>query len=294
MSVRKKVAVPAFLIVALLSVFLIQDLRGAAVLQVTYINVGQGDSALLRDANGFTLLIDGGRTSAGPTVVAVLKNLGISSVDVLLASHADSDHIGGLITVLADQSIAVQRVLYNGYPGTTATWGTFATAVADRGLALEPAQFPGTLQLGQMTVWVMNPASGLDSPETNDASLVMMVTYGSRRFLFTGDIDTTIEATVMARGTPLAADILKVAHHGSVYSSSPNFVASVQPKEAVISVGDNSYGHPSATTIARLNETGARVWRTDRDGSIVFNTDGIVYTIISPSLYDVFIPLVMR
>ncbi len=290
---RRKAAILAFLMVSLLSVFLVRDIHGAAVLQVTYINVGQGDSALLRDANGFTLLIDGGRTSAGPAVLAALKNLGISSVDVMLASHADSDHIGGLITVLQDHSIAVQRVLYNGYPGTTDTWGTFAAEVARRGLTLEAAQFPETLQLGQMTVWVMNPAAGMASPETNAASVVIKVTYGSRRFLFTGDIDTTVEATVIARGTPLAADFLKVAHHGSAYSSSPNFVASVQPKEAVISVGVNSYGHPSATIIARLNEDGARVWRTDQDGSVIFNTDGIIYTILDAPLYNVFVPLLL-
>ncbi len=289
---RRKAAVLAFLMVALLSVFLVRDIHGAAVLQVTYINVGQGDSALLRDANGFNLLIDGGKTSAGPAVLAALKNLGISSVDVMLASHADSDHIGGLITVLQDHSIAVQRVLYNGYPGTTATWNTFAAEVAGRGLTLEAAQFPETLQLGQMTVWVMNPAAGMGSPETNAASVVIKIIYGSRRFLFTGDIDTTIEATVIARGTPLAADILKVAHHGSVYSSSPNFVASVQPKEAVISVGDNSYGHPSATIIARLNEDGARVWRTDQDGSVYVNSDGITFTVLNAAIFEVYIPLI--
>ena len=292
LSVRRKAAVLAFLMVATLSIFLVRDIRGAAVLQVIYINVGQGDSAVLRDANGFTLLIDGGRTSAGPAVVAALNNLGITTIDVMLASHADSDHIGGLISVLQDHSIAVQRVLYNGYPGTTATWNTFATEVAGRGLTLEAAQFPETLQMGQMTVWVMNPAAGMGSPETNAASVVIKVTYGGRRFLFTGDIDTTIEATVIARGTPLAADILKVAHHGSVYSSSPNFVASVQPKEAVISVGVDNYGHPSATIIARLNEAGARVWRTDQDGSVFVNSDGITFTVLNAKIYDVYIPLI--
>ncbi len=275
--------------------FSLVKVHGAATLQITYINVGQGDSILLRDPNGFTILIDGGKTTAGPTVVNYAKSLGISSLDVIVATHADADHIGGLITVLQDHSIAVHRILYNGYAGSTATWNNFVTALIGRGLTLEAAQFPETMHLGAMTIWVMNPASGLGSPETNDASVVMKVIYGSKAFLFTGDISSTIEATVIARNTPLAADVLKVAHHGSAYSSSPNFLASVQPDEAVISVGTNSYGHPSAGTILRLEAVGARVWRTDQDGNIIVNSDGFIYTIPSDiPIFDLFIPMVVR
>jgi competence protein ComEC len=284
----------AALIVLLLSVLILVDTRGSAFLQVTQINVGQGDSAILRDPNGFTILIDGGKTSAGPTLVKTLKDLAVQTIDVMIASHADSDHIGGLISVLQDHSIAVKRVLYNGYTGSTATWDQFASAVQAEGLSLEAVQFPQTLQLGQMTVWVMNPAAGLIDPETNDASVVLKISYGANRFLFTGDIDGSIEATIIARGTPLASDILKVAHHGSAYSSSLNFIASVQPKEAVISVGVNSYGHPSADTIAILETAGARVWRTDQAGSVIVNSDGLTYTILNVRIYDVFIPMVNK
>jgi len=178
--------------------------QGAAPLQISYINVGEGDSILLRDPEGFTLLIDGGKTTAGPAVVNYIKSRGISSIDVILATHADADHIGGLIDVLQDNTIAVQRVLYNGYAGTTQTWNNFLAAVTNKGLTLEAAQFPETLQFGALTVWVMNPAAGLSSPDSNQASVVLKILYGSKAFLFTGDIDTTIEATVIARQTPTA------------------------------------------------------------------------------------------
>lgn len=271
--------------------------RGASNLQVTYIDVGQGDSILVRDPNGFTILIDGGPPASGAIVANFIKSSGISTIDVIAASHADSDHIGGLITVLKDPAISVNRVLYNGYAGSTATWNAFTAAAAAKGLALEAVQFPKTLHLGLLTVWVMNPASGLSNPETNDASLVLKIIYNQNEFLFTGDIDATIEATIIARSTPLAADILKVAHHGSAYSSSPNFIASVAPTNAVISVGNNSYGHPSADTIARIATAGAKIWRTDLNGNILVDADGLAYGVV-PQIPDqsnnIFIPLVLN
>ncbi len=301
MKIRSPKAFPFIFSIAVFLFFVgflsFQSGRGASNLQVTYIDVSQGDSILLRDPNGFTILIDGGPPSAGAAVVNFIKSKGISTIDVIAASHADSDHIGGLITVLKDPAISVNRVLYNGYAGSTATWNNFTAAVEAKGLALEAVQFPQTLPLGLLTVWVMNPASGLGNPETNDASLVLKIIYNQNEFLFTGDIDATIEATIMARSTPLAADVLKVAHHGSVYSSSPDFIASVAPTDAVISVGNNSYGHPSADTIARIATVGAKIWRTDRDGNILVDADGLSYSVI-PQIPDqplhIFAPLVMN
>jgi len=259
--------------------------------------VGEGDSALLSDGNGFTVLIDGGKPDAGPTVDAYIHSLGITRLDVVMASHADSDHIGGLITVLKDSSITVGQVLYNGYPGATATWDTFALAVAAKGLTLTPVQFPQVLTWGGMTAHIMNPASGLSNPDTNDASIVALIDYGATDYLFTGDIDSTIEATIVARGTPIPAEILKVAHHGSDYSSSGPFLAAVQPQQAIISVGPNSYGHPSTGTISRLISAGARVWRTDTSGNILVSSNGTTYTIVSLNATQgmvVFLPFIVK
>jgi competence protein ComEC len=272
----------------------------AGTVQVSFISVGEGDAALIRDPSGVDILIDGGKPSAGPTVVAYLRAQGATDLDVMLASHADSDHIGGLIDVLQASDITVHQVLYNGYPGDTTTWYTFATAVANDGLALSTAQFPEVLNWGETTAYILNPDGTMNmfgTPEPNQASIVLLLKHGDMKFLFTGDIDYAIEATVVARNTPVAADVLKVAHHGSIYSSSWSFLSAVQPDEAVISVGSNTYGHPAPEVIANLELVGARVWRTDQQGTILIYSNGITLTVVASTpvpFIDNFLPLVVK
>ena len=263
--------------------------------EVSFINVGQGGAALLSDGNGFDVLIDGAKASAGPTVVAYLRERGVDDIEVMVASHAHADHIGGLIDVLELADIPVEAVLYNGYPGTTQTWHTFATAVANEGLSLTPAQYPATYTWGLMTAYVLNPAPGLSDPEQNDVSVVILVKHGQVDFIFTGDISSNVEATVMARATPPGpqAEILKVSHHGSKYSSSDSFLAAVQPDVAVISVGANPYGHPADETLQRLAAAGARILRTDIDGTIVIVSDGVEYE-TRLSIYHIFLPMAAK
>ena len=261
----------------------------------TFINVGEGDSALLQDGNGFNVLIDGGKPTEGPVVDNFLHLQGITHLNVLMASHADSDHIGGLITVLQDNTITIDQVDYNGYSDSTATWSDFTSAVTSRGLTMTAVDFPEVIPWGIMTAHILNPVSGLSNPDTNDVSIVAKVDYGSTDYLFTGDINLTIEATVVARGTSVAADVLKVAHHGSAYSSSDPFLAVVQPKDAIISVGPNSYGHPSADTISRLINAGARIWRTDLAGNIEVVDNGASYSVNKqyPFLY-IYLPIIVK
>jgi competence protein ComEC len=265
-------------------------------LQVSFINVGQGDSALIQDQNGFDVLIDGGKSSAGPTVVGYLRDQGVDDVDVMVASHADSDHIGGLIDVLEMDDIPVQQVIYNGYPGDTSTWFEFATAVANEGLSLTAAQYPLIYTWGSVSAHILNPVSGLIDPDQNDASVVILLDHNNIEFLFTGDISSIEEAEIVARGTPVAAEILKVPHHGSKYSASADFLSEVQPNEAVISVGSNSYGHPTDETLTRLLSAGARIWRTDESGTILVTSDGDTYSIIGEISIggDIFLPLIIR
>jgi competence protein ComEC len=266
----------------------------AATLTVSYIDVGQGDSIWIHDSNNFDILIDGGKPSAGPTVLAYLRAHSIDDIDVMIASHPDSDHIGGLIDVLNATDIPVQQVIYSGYPGGTTTWNDFTTAVANEGISLTIAQFPNTYTWDSTTAYILNPVSGLSNPETNNASVVILLRYGNIKFFFPGDISSTVEATVVAHGTPVAAQILKVAHHGSAYSSSTSFLSAVNPLEAIISVGANSYGHPSADTISRLFAAGARVWRTDQQGTIVVVSDGTTYSITSSRGYVIYLPLIIK
>ena len=222
---RKPAVILLSLLLGLTFVFFTHSLASSGgFLRTLFMDVGQGDAALIQDAQDFNILIDGGKY-AGPTVIANLRQHGVDHIDVMIASHADSDHIGGLIDVLELTDLPVYAVYYNGYPGDTLTWQAFAQAVADEELELLPMQYPQEYAWGETTANVLNPLPGLDDPETNQASVVILINHGTVNYLFTGDIDSTVEATIVARGTPVAAEILKVAHHGSEDSSSAAFLA---------------------------------------------------------------------
>lgn len=286
-----------FLMFALLTAFLTILKTEATALtnnHISFINVGQGDSSLLQDTNGFDILIDGGRQSAGPTVVAYLNQKGIAELDVMVVTHADADHAGGLIDVLQDAGIQVLAVYYNGYPGDTLTWYTLETAVANEGLSFQPVQRSQSYTWGNFDIQILNPPGGLTNPDQNDVSIVLLASDGNIDYLYTADIDSSIEADLVSLGTPIASEVLKVAHHGSSYSTSPLFVSAVMPSEAVISVGANSYGHPSLEVIDRLIASGARVWRTDVDGTIVIESDGIQYQVlnVTQDSFVVFLPVI--
>ncbi len=260
---------------------------------VSFIDVGQGDSVLIRDGNGFDVLIDGGVSKADSPVVAYLREQGVDDIEVMVATHAHSDHIGGLIDVLELDDIPVESVFYNGYPGDTTTWSNFITAVTNEGLTLTSAQYPQSFTWGATSVHILNPISGLANPEQNDASVVILLDHGDIEILFTGDIGTSVESDILSRGSNIAAEILKVSHHGSKYASSAGFLAEVQPEEAVISVGSNPYGHPHPETIARLLAIGARIWRTDVSCTVVVNSDGSTYSVV-PDCQSLFLPVVLN
>jgi competence protein ComEC len=265
-------------------------------IQVSFIDVGEGDSALVQNSDGYNILIDGGQESEGQTVLAYLRNNGVYTLNAVIASHADSDHIGGLISVLEATDISVDSVIYNGYPGNTQTWNEFILAVADEGLTLESAQFPGELTWGTTKAYILNPISNLVNPDTNDVSIVLLIDQIDTEFLFPGDIDSAVESEIMARGTPIAADILKVAHHGSDYSTSIEFLNTIQPYDSVLSVGPNPYGHPGVETLGRLQSIGSNIWRTDIHGTILITSDdGTTYQIIPSSAGEyLFLPLIIN
>lgn len=264
-------AICCFLCAAL--IYFISPSRGQSnQLKVSFINVGQGDSALLQAPDQEDILIDGGPVSAGPTVVAYLQSQHINDIDVLVASHNDADHIGGLTDVL-NSSIPIKAVIFNGEPVTTTTYLDFENALKAHGLTPTPAAFGQEYTWGQISADVLNPQPIFVGTQNED-SVVLLLTYDQVHFLFTGDIGTDTEGVILGEGTPIAADVLKVAHHGSKYSSSPSFLDAVKPKYAVISVGQNSYGQPAPETLIQLALVGAEVYRTDQKGTIVFISDG--------------------
>ncbi len=269
---------------------------GSGSAQILLIDVGQGDAALLQDPDGFDVLIDGGPTQAGAAVVGYLRGHTDKTIDVILISHPHEDHIGGLLAVLQASDLVVGQILYNGYPGATQTWANLMALASARAIPLTVIQFPAEVHWGRLNAYILNPAPGLSNPAANEASMVVRIDYDRTRFLFPGDIGQSTEATVVARATPVQADVLKVAHHGSAYSTSSAFLAAVQPTLAVISVGaSNSYGHPAPNTLARLAVAGVRVWRTDRSGTLLLTSDGATVTFPPlPFAIKIFVPVALH
>lgn len=245
--------------------------------QLALIEVGQGDATLLSDGAGFNVLVDGGPPSAAQEVLAYLAEQQVTTLQVMVATHADRDHIAGLTDVLESDQVTVAQVVYNGYPGDTDTWDEFVAAVEADGLSLVTTQAGEQLSWGDFQVHVLNPPMGLEDPEQNRVSIVLAVTQGEFDAFLPGDIDAQVEAELLDQGVIAPVELLKVAHHGSQYSTSAPFLNVAQPEQAVISVGSNPYGHPSLAVLERLRLVGAHIWRTDQVGTVWVRTDGVSY-----------------
>ena len=279
-------------LVTLLALLLVAAPTGSAEapaeVTFTFVDVGQGDATLIRDGAGFDVLIDGGNKSAGEVLIEYIQSEGVDDLEMVIATHADRDHIGGLIVLLESDEVLVEGVYFNGYPGDTLTWQEFEAAVIAEGLLLSPLQYPLIQTWGQFDVEVLNPPGSLVDPDQNKASIVLIIDYAQISVILPGDIDSSVEQLLPGRKTSLQAEILKVAHHGSKSSTSTAFLADVQPEQGIISVGQNAYGHPAEETLERLTQAGARAWRTDMLGSITLISDGFSYHLLPRT---VFLPL---
>jgi beta-lactamase superfamily II metal-dependent hydrolase len=255
------------------------------IMTIAFIDVGQGDATLIRDGNGFDMLVDGGRKSAGDDLLEHIRQVGVDDLEIVLATHADSDHIGGLIAVLQAVDIPVESVYFSGYPGDTQTWMEFSDAVTSTGLSLNQAQYPDTYSWGEFNVQVLNPIPSLVAPDQNKASVVLLIDYAQITLLLPADIDSSVENQLSSRTVTLQAEILKVAHHGSKFSTSQSFLQEVLPQEAIISVGPNPHDHPSIETLTRLVNIDANIWRTDYVGTILLTSNGESYEMLPKLTY---------
>lgn len=244
-------------------------------LQVHAIDVGNADALLIR-TGGQAMLIDAGENADGAAVVNYLQRQGVKRLDLVIATHPDADHIGGMDDVVRalDIGTLVMAFMPEGYTPTTKTYMNLLESVADKGLKITPAVPGGTYTLGDARVDILGPAG--EFTETNNQSVVCKVTYGSRRFLFMGDAEKEAENALLASGADLAADVIKLGHHGSNSSSQKTLLKAVSPAFALITCGeDNSYNHPSPKVIDRLQSLHITVYRCDLNGTIVLTTDGV-------------------
>jgi competence protein ComEC len=240
-------------------------------LYVHFINVGQGDSIYIKAPNGEDILIDGGNKD-GSDVVAYLKKQKVKDIEFMIATHPDADHIGGLDEVL--KAFPVKNVYAPKVSHTSQAYKDFLTAVKNKKLTIKTAQANVTLPIKGVTAKFVGPVKTYSKSDTNDWSAVLRLAYGKNAFLFTGDAEFKAESDMIKAKQPLKADVLKVGHHGAKTSTSTAFLNAVKPKYAVISVGKNSYGHPTKEVLNRLKAAKVTVYRTDQKGTIIFTSNG--------------------
>lgn len=240
---------------------------------IHYIDVGQADSILIITPGKKVMLIDAGNNNDGDDVVEYLRNQGISRIDVAVGTHPHEDHIGGLDTVIRNFDIG--KIYMPKAVNATKTFEDVLAAVKDKGLKINTAEGGRDIAIdSRIESLFLAPNSG-EYKDLNNYSAVVKLTFVETSFLFAGDAEDVSEEEMLQKGYDLKADVLKVGHHGSSSSTTPEFLEEVDPEYAVIMTGkDNEYGHPHKEVMERLKNKGIKVYRTDQNGTVVVESDG--------------------
>jgi competence protein ComEC len=240
-------------------------------LEVHFVDVGQGAAQVIIASNKKVMVIDGGNNDDEDDMVAYLKQLGISKVDILIGTHPDADHIGGMDAVI--DSFDIGKIYMPNVQRNTQTFQSVLQSIQNKGLKVTTAKAGIELDLDPAVQIKMISPVGTDS-DANEMSAVVRLQFGEQSFLLTGDAGVSTEAKWIQAGENLQSTVLLTGHHGSEHSTSEAFVKAVQPKYAVIQVGKNNYGHPTSEVLDRLHNNDVNIYRNDTDGTIVFKTDG--------------------
>lgn len=250
-------------------------------LHVTFLDVGQGDAIFIQTPQGQKILVDG-----GPSPTILLAALGRRmpfwdrTIDLVVLTHPHDDHVSGLIPVL--ERYQVKAFLDGGQEHPTPIYTRCLKLVQEKSIPYQLARAGMQIQLGKgLQMKVFHPQSELLSgtrSDVNNNSIVLRLAYGRISFLLPGDVEEEAEAVLLSGNEDLASTILKSPHHGSDTSLNPRFLEAVNPQLAVIQVGaDNKFGHPDPATVAKLEEHGVTVLRTDQNGTVEVVSDGERY-----------------
>ena len=243
---------------------------GQGDMAVHFIDVGQG-LAILVQSGGENLLYDGGNRAHADEVVQYLKNQQVETIDYMISSHYDEDHLGGLVKCL--DNFEVEHVLGSDYVHTSDLFNTFMNTATAHAIIVEYPSVGDTYEFGTGSFTVMAP-DGI-SQNSNDNSVVIRLVNGNNSFMFMGDAEETSEQDMISTGMNLDCDVLSLGHHGSASSTSWDLLEASTPSWAVISCGlNNSYGHPAAETMGKLSDMDIPVFRTDDQGTVIALSDG--------------------
>ncbi|MCD8153542.1 MAG: MBL fold metallo-hydrolase [Clostridiales bacterium] len=241
---------------------------------VHILDVGQG-LAILVQSGGQNLVYDGGGRETSSYVVSYLENQQVSTIDYLISSHYDEDHLAGLVGCL--NSFQVNMVIGSDYLQDTQIYESFMAAVEEEGLQVQHPEIGSEYAFGTGSFTVLAPQA--ISSSDNDNSVVIKLENGSNSFLFAGDAESGSEEAMLSSGLDLSCDVLVLGHHGSASSTSWDFLAATVPEYAVISCGDgNAYGHPHEETMEKLSSMEISVFRTDVQGSFAAVSNGAEIT----------------
>lgn len=237
-------------------------------LKVYFIDVGQADCIYINEGN-YNMLIDAGNNEDGEKLVNYFKSLNIEEFNFVVATHPHEDHIGGMDDII--NNFKIDNFYMPDKLSTSKTFEDVLDALSNNNLNYHVPEKGENFNLGDALFKVIY--SGDDTNDINDSSIILKMTYGSNSFLFTGDATSNVEKIIL--NDDIKSDVLKVAHHGSDYSTTVEFLDKVSPKYAVISVGENnSYNHPSNSTLDKLSKRNIKLYRTDINGTIIFTSDG--------------------
>lgn len=256
--------------IALILAIIILFLKKPEKLEVSFLNVGQGDAILIENGNN-QVLIDSGKNGK-----LILEKLGEElpfwdrKLELIIITHPDFDHYGGLAEVL--KNYKVEGILKTEAQNDADQWQDLKNKMSKEGSEIISST-PGTVIKfsNGARLEIIYPFFEVtaDTKDKNDASVVSRLVFGENEFIFTGDLSLQGEREILSSGLDISADILKVGHHGSRSSTSDEFLAEVKPREAIISVGkSNSYGHPHNEILEKLKNKNIKIWRTDMDGTI--------------------------
>lgn len=242
-----------------------------SILTVYFIDVGQADAALL-SCDGEFILIDGGNSADSSLIYSFLKQHNAERLKYIICTHPHEDHVGGLAGAL--NYATVEHALCSKQRYDSKAFESFVKYLSVQGIPLESPTVGDTFLFGNASVTVLAPAHNAE--DLNNESIVLYVRHGENSFLFTGDAEREEELDILDGWEDISADVLKVGHHGSASSTTYPFLRAVSPKYAVISAGaDNPYGHPDDDTLSRLRDADVTVYRTDEQGTIICESDGI-------------------
>ncbi len=247
-------------------------------MDVHFIDVGQGDSILIQTPSDKNILIDGGPPEAGKEVVDFLEDHHVKKIDLLIATHPDIDHIGGLTRVL--KSFEVERIIDSGKLHSTKTYAKYVSQILKQRIPVEIAKQNALIQIDPLfKVRILNTHSG--NNDNNESSIALKVSFKETDFLLMGDVEKEQEKKLLKRYN-LQAEVIKVAHHGSSTSSSTDFLEEVNPELAILTYSEkNDYGHPVDRVIENLAKVNAAIYSTAVFGDITISTNGESYLIIT-------------